>query len=122
MPKYAENKSVLVLKDNNFENRLADYLAYVRENCSLHGLASKQIESYPRGSLTFYVGRGNNGHLIKELLKKRWWWNAIDEKDKTKKTPNFIWTQLKDKAYYLKQERSKSSLSLRRSDSLSKIK
>jgi hypothetical protein len=121
---------VVTLKnDNNFENKLAEYLAYVRENCSLHSLTAKDIESYPRNSLTFQVGRGNNGLLIKEILKKRWWWAAADDKDKGKRNPNLIWTQLKEKSYYLKEkpfslkeERSKSSVSLKRSDSTTKMK
>jgi hypothetical protein len=60
------------------------------------------VESYARNSITFYVGRGNNGHLIKELLKKRWWW-AATECDKAKKNPNFTWTQLKERGFYLRE-------------------
>ena len=48
--------------------------------------------------MIFTVGKGNNGHLIKDLIKKRWWWTIQDEKNK--KTVNFSWTQLKDKNYY----------------------
>jgi len=25
-------------------------------------------------SLKYYVGRGNNSKLIKEIFKTRWWW------------------------------------------------
>lgn len=48
--------------------------------------------------LVFTVGKGNNANLIKDLLKKRWWWNIQD--DKNKKSINFSWTQLKDKNYF----------------------
>jgi hypothetical protein len=99
---HTENKSTVCLKsDNNFESKLADYLNYVRENCALHGMVAKEVESYTRNSLIFQVGRGNNGQLIKELLKKRWWWAASDG-DKAKRSPNFTWAQLKDKTYYLR--------------------
>jgi hypothetical protein len=40
------------------------------------GLALAEVEQYARGSLLFHVGKGNNGALVRELLKKRWWWAA----------------------------------------------
>ena len=39
-----------------------------------------------------WVGSGNNGNLIKSLLKRRFWWHVLDEKSLN---VNFIWTQLK---------------------------
>jgi hypothetical protein len=36
-----------------------------------------------------YVGKGNNGVLIKELLKKRWWWHIVDHPSKA----NLLWTE-----------------------------
>lgn len=59
----------------------------------------KEVENYPKNSLSFYVGKGNNRNLIKEMLKKRWWWSIVEEKNK--KTPHFTWTQLKEKDFYL---------------------
>lgn len=53
----------------------------------------REVESYPRNALMFWVGRGNNGHLIKEIVKKRWWWTYSE--DKNKRMQNLIWTQLK---------------------------
>jgi hypothetical protein len=66
-------------------------------------MVAKEVESYARNSIIFQVGRGNNGHLVKELLKKRWWWWATSEADKGKRTPNFTWTQLKEKSFYLRE-------------------
>ena len=37
----------------------------------------------------FYVSRGNNSELIKEILKKRWWWKQAD----TAKEAHFLWSQ-----------------------------
>jgi Tubulin-tyrosine ligase family len=37
----------------------------------------------------YYVGRGNNSELIKELLKRRWWWKQAD----SSKEAHFLWSQ-----------------------------
>lgn len=37
------------------------------------------------------------------MLKKRWWFGACEDKKDLQKN-NIIWTQLKDKAYYLLNE------------------
>jgi len=39
-----------------------------------------------------WIGSGNNGMLIKELLRRRFWWQIVDEKNLDL---NFVWTQLK---------------------------
>jgi hypothetical protein len=70
----------------------------------------KEVEVYGKHTINFYVGKGNNGALIKEVLKKRWWWSMAE--DKNKKASNLIWTQLKEKNYYAKKEkRSLSTVS-----------
>jgi hypothetical protein len=67
------------------------------------------------------VGKGNNGMLIKDLLKKRWWWNISEEKGK--RFNSFIWTQLKEKSYYLNKEKRCFSEHVKlRSDSMNKTK
>lgn len=45
-----------------------------------------------------YIGKGNNQILIKQALRKRWWWSQVEELDKTKDICtkgeiNFVWTQ-----------------------------
>lgn len=47
-----------------------------------------------------WIGSGNNGNLIKGLIKRRFWWHIIDEKS-TK--AHFIWTQLKNSDYFANQ-------------------
>ena len=47
------------------------------------------------------MGLGNNGQLIKGLLKRRFWWSVSDEKSLN---VNFIWTQLKNVASLDKHE------------------
>ena len=55
---------------------------------------------YQKNSLKFYVGKGNNSRLIKEIMKRRWWWNSTD--DKNTQDVFMIWLQLKDQTYYKK--------------------
>lgn len=50
-----------------------------------------------------WIGSGNNGALIKSLIKKRFWWIICEEKSFE---ANFIWTQLKNNDYYKKQDAS----------------
>ncbi|CAD8165580.1 unnamed protein product [Paramecium pentaurelia] len=38
-----------------------------------------------------YVGKGNNGMLVRQILKSRWWWSIQDEIEQC----HFVWTQLK---------------------------
>ena len=40
-------------------------------------------------SYTAYIGRGNNSSLVKDILKKRWWWKIVDSADEA----CFVWTQ-----------------------------
>lgn len=48
-----------------------------------------------------WVGGGNNGNLIKSLLKRRFWWNVLEQKSTN---VNFIWTQLKVNQFIDKQQ------------------
>ena len=47
-----------------------------------------------------WVGLGNNGNLIKGLLKRRFWWSVLEEKSLN---VNFIWTQLRNIEFIDKQ-------------------
>ena len=50
-----------------------------------------------QGNLLFHykghVMRGNNGQLVKQLFKTRYWW-LLHDKDEMDKV-NFMWTQLR---------------------------
>ena len=41
--------------------------------------------------LKFYIGRGNNGNLIRSLMRKRFWFEETSEKE-----AHFVWTQIKN--------------------------
>ena len=47
-----------------------------------------------------WIGFGNNGNLIKSLLKRRFWWVVNEGK---LLESNFVWTQLKNNDYFSKQ-------------------
>lgn len=47
----------------------------------------------------YYIGRGNNSKLLRQLMSKRWWW--IKEQDQSQAT--LIWTQLKVQEIYKNQ-------------------
>jgi hypothetical protein len=47
----------------------------------------------PPVSFRFFIGRGNNGALVKRILKARGYWTKAD----SKATANFVWTQWRDK-------------------------
>lgn len=39
----------------------------------------------------YHVGKGNNGQLIKALMKQRFWWQSHNKEDMTEL--NFLWTE-----------------------------
>ena len=44
-----------------------------------------------RQRYTFYIGPGNNGNLVRSLMRKRCWWTEVDSTSKA----NLVWTQLR---------------------------
>ena len=57
----------------------------------------------------YYLGKGNNGTLIRALMKQRWWWSQSDSKDPD--DINFIWTQLKQNKFIESLKPKKKALS-----------
>jgi hypothetical protein len=54
-------------------------------------LASPKCQFQKKTGFKAYVCKGNNGHIIKTILKKRWWWTLTDKCDPDEW--DFIWTQ-----------------------------
>ena len=70
----------LFLYHINLENSLYSYYWY-----------STKYEFQRKTGFKAYIWRGNNGKIVRTVLKKRWWWSLADKWD-----PNecdFIWTQ-----------------------------
>lgn len=57
-----------------------------------HGVYRElDIDKY-EAPFKFYVGLGNNGNLVRAILKKRFWF----EPTKNREEAHLVWTQLKD--------------------------
>lgn len=79
------------------------YLYEIRANALMYGIDNfefKRNSNKRRATLRARIKKGNNSDLVKWLFKKRWWWLIEDEKESHKTAPNFIWSQLKDKAFF----------------------
>ena len=46
--------------------------------------------------MTYFIGRGNNSCLVKQALKRRFWWTNGSRDDEWDEL-NFIWTQWRRK-------------------------
>ena len=77
-----------------------DWLAKAREQilkdfhtalASSNGLTVQPSAGY----FKYFVGRGNNSGLIKQLMANRWWWVQVKEEDK--ETAHFVWSQWREK-------------------------
>jgi hypothetical protein len=48
------------------------------------------------GIYKYFLGKGNNGSLIKRLLQSRWWWTRTDSREDA----NLVWTQSRDVEWF----------------------
>lgn len=53
-----------------------------------------------------YIAEGNNGAMIKGLIKRRFWWSIVEERTTD---CNFVWTQLKIPDIFDRQKRTMNS-------------
>ena len=54
-----------------------------------------QMETPPK-QYKFYACKGNNGVMVKNVLKQRWWWNSVNKDDEG---INLCWTQWCKKSF-----------------------
>ena len=52
-----------------------------------------QNQGRPSPVYKYYIGKGNNSHLLKMAMKQRWWWTQGESMED--ENLNFLWTQLK---------------------------
>jgi tubulin--tyrosine ligase len=52
---------------------------------------SNRLFTHNKKQITFkaYIDKGNNGLLLKSIVKRRWWWHLVDEIDSC----NLLWTE-----------------------------
>ena len=56
-----------------------------------------------------FIGKGNNSNLIRNILRRRFWWNIVDRNEGC----NFVWTQLKVPTLFKTQKRGTLALAER---------
>lgn len=94
-----------------YDKRIKSYLELLWKNMLSHNiyvnldLKCDDIASRPK-KWKAYIAAGNNGAMIKGLIKRRFWWSIVDER-----TPdcNFVWTQLKIPEIFERQKKASPS-------------
>lgn len=75
--------------------KLIKYLSNIKENRKFHNFDDKLFQAPKKKAIMICIRKGNNSLLIKELIKRRWWLTLSQEENET--SPNFVWSQLKEK-------------------------
>ena len=88
-----------------YERRIRSYLDFLFKLQISYNFVSTldlkldDLASRPK-KLKAYVGPGNNGAMIKGLLKRRFWWTIVEERTED---CHFVWTQIKIDDIFNKQ-------------------
>lgn len=74
--------------------------------------ASKDKDCTYTQHFKYFVGRGNNSNLVKQALKRRFWWTSGCRDEDEWEDFNFIWTQWRRKPIikWLKQDKDAPSI------------
>ena len=83
---------------NDFKSTALESLLYhinsdnkmLNNNLQLNWLSTK-YDFQRKTSFKAYICKGNNGRIVKTVLKKRWWWTLVDKCNPEE--CDFIWTQ-----------------------------
>lgn len=79
---------------NDFKNIALETLLYfINWDNKLYNFSwlSTKYEFQRKPSFKAYICKGNNGKIVKTILKKRWWWTLVDKWNPEEW--DFIWTQ-----------------------------
>lgn len=74
-------------KINQLKENLLRYL-YTSIN-KANDIGKEYVNAHSGQTNTFFIGGGNNGPLVKAIMRERWWWNSVSDK----KGVNLLWTQ-----------------------------
>ena len=80
---------------DKFEWKEKAYRKYLEHICETNGTKIIEEISYNH-KMTYFIGRGNNSYLVKQALKRRFWWTNGSRDDEWDEF-NFIWTQWRRK-------------------------
>eukprot|EP00347_Sterkiella_histriomuscorum_P018082 403346857 len=102
---------------NNSQTRITS-IEFIdkQNNIQYQSIRGRRIQTESKTNLPFYVGKGNNYQLVRQLIKRRVWWTRatkeefnsyLDSEDQTQKGCHFIWTQWKKQKHidYLKKNK-----------------
>ena len=86
------NRNFQSEKPQGENHRYYAYLDYLYKISSTFAVVNRP----PSTQLTykFFIGKGNNGLMVRTLLKTRWWWMPTDSAENAE--VNLIWTQLRN--------------------------
>lgn len=82
-----------------YEKRIKSYTEFIWKVNFSHNIfvdtsltfTGEEGQKYKK--LKAYIGPGNNGSMIKSLIRRRFWWSICE--DRNLEDLNFVWTQLK---------------------------
>ena len=60
-----------------------------------------------KSKLKVHVGQGNNCNMIKGLMKRRFWWNIVDQYSED---CQLVWTQLRIQKIFMNQESAEDNV------------
>lgn len=94
-----------------YDKRIKSYLEFLWKNMLSHNiyvnldLKCDDIANRPK-KWKAYIAAGNNGAMIKGLIKRRFWWSIVEERTAD---CNFVWTQLKIPDIFERQKKTSPS-------------
>jgi hypothetical protein len=97
-----------------YEKRIKSYLEFLWKNQFAHNiyikldLAHHDISNRNK-KLKAYVATGNNGAMVRGLLKRRYWWELVDE---ISSDCQLVWTQSKVNEIFRQQKKHETSKSM----------
>lgn len=68
---------------SNFDTILNEFLFTVNLSNAII------VKNTEQATYKAFIDKGNNGLLLKSIVKRRWWWHLVDEAD----TCNLLWTE-----------------------------
>ena len=71
----------------NIREQLGKYLSSIINNSNNYDSSESTLKGL---QYRFFIGKGNNGVMVRTVLKQRWWWNYGSRKDDNL---NLLWTE-----------------------------
>ena len=89
----------LTSTDQVYERKITSFVEFLYKLNFSNGLYVDLTLSQPKTTYRVKVGRGNNGSLVRSLLKRRFWLEVVNSGP-----CHFYWTQLTDSSLHESQD------------------